>query len=185
MYVTDCQIKSGMLISLQQNRLQQATAHSYHSLWQDSGAMTSGSRGSCSPVSWAQDPQQISLSTHSCSTISAKTWCWFQRSPSPAGWPWLQLPACSPPVGCVSLQQQQQQQQQLIWDQQVAPAVTSLWPWRTQCCADEILWKHASAALPLLRVLSLACSSRSLSLCLSLSPLSKAVAVSGQHSGSL
>lgn len=123
--------------------------------------------------------------THSCSTISAKTWCWFQRSPSPAGWPWLQLPACSPPVGCVSLQQQQQQQQ-LIWDQQVAPAVTSLWPWRTQCCADEILWKHASAALPLLRVLSLACSSRSLSLCLSLSPpLSKAVAVSGQHSGSL
>lgn len=37
--------------------------------------------------------------THCRSMISARIWCWFQRSLSPAGWPWLQLPVeCPPPL---------------------------------------------------------------------------------------
>lgn len=48
-----------------------------------------------------QQPRQSSAdhnnkrrtATHFHSTTSAETWCWFQRSLSPAGWPWLQLPA--------------------------------------------------------------------------------------------
>lgn len=26
--------------------------------------------------------------THCCSRTLAETWCWFRRTPSPAGWPW-------------------------------------------------------------------------------------------------
>lgn len=64
---------------------------------------------------------------------------------------WLAMAAAScwiSPPNCVSLQKQQQQQQQqkLSWDQQVVPVVTSLW--RTQCCADEILWKHTHCFTP-------------------------------------
>lgn len=41
-------------------------------------------------LAWPYDVACVCwVCTHCCPRIWAETWCWFQKSQSPAGWPWL------------------------------------------------------------------------------------------------
>lgn len=83
--------------------LQQATVHPRQSP-APSRAAASVSQSALSAEHGNHNNNKRQSATHCRSTISARIWCWFQRSLSPAGWPWLQLPVERPPSSCVSLQ---------------------------------------------------------------------------------
>lgn len=121
------------------------------------------------PSPFAEHNNKRQAATHFHSVISTGTWCWFQRSPSPAGWSWSQLPPFPfSPFSRISSGGG--------WAGS-SVAVTSLW--RTQRCADETQRKHRSTALlsHSYLVLSLTISPITIPLLLPLSSLSQHLSV--------